>query len=61
MKGKRDLFACLIALKRLLSNNDFKRMSKELYRAIGTLDKKLCLLSRDQILNEMGFPDNWRN
>lgn len=61
LKGKRDLFACLIALKRLLSNNDFKRMSKELYRAIGTLDKKLCLLSRDQILNEMGFPDNWRN
>lgn len=61
LKGKRDLFACLIALKILLSNNDFKRMSKELYRAIGTLDKKLCLLSREQILNEMGFPDNWRD
>ena len=60
LKGKRDLFACLIALKRLLSNNDFKRMSKEIYRAIGTLDKKLSLLTRNEILNEMGFPQNWR-
>ena len=48
-------------IKKTFIYNDFKRMSKELYRAIGTLDKKLCLLSRDQILNEMGFPDNWRN
>lgn len=60
LKGKRDLFACLIALKRLLSNNDYKRMSKEIYRAIGTLDKKLSLLTMDEILNEMGFPQNWR-
>ena len=61
LQGKRDLFACLIALKRLLSNNDFKRMSKEIFRAIGTLDKKLILLTRSEILNEMGFPHNWRN
>lgn len=60
LQGKRDLFACLIALKRLLSNNDFKRMSKELYRALGTLDKKLELLSQKNILDEMGFPENWR-
>jgi abortive infection bacteriophage resistance protein len=61
VKGKRDLFACFIALKRLLSKNDFKRMSKELFRAIGTLDKKLCLLTRKEILDEMGFPENWRD
>ena len=61
LQGKRDLFACLIALKRLLSNNDFKRMSKEIFRAVGTLDKKLNLLTRTEILNEMGFPHNWRD
>ena len=33
-------------------------MSKEIYRAIGTLDKKLSLLTMDEILNEMGFPQN---
>lgn len=59
-QGKRDLFACVIALKRLLSNNDYKRMSKELFRAIRTLNKKLHLLTQEEILNEMGFPPNWR-
>lgn len=58
--GKRDLFACVIALKFLLSHNDYKRMAKEIYRAIGNLDKKLSLLSRDDVLKEMGFPENWR-
>lgn len=58
--GKRDLFACVIALKRLLSHNDYKRMAKEIFRAIGTLEKKLIILSREDVLNEMGFPNNWR-
>ena len=61
LKGKRDLFACMIALKRLLSNNDFKRMNKEIFRAIGTLTKKLTLLTKREVLNEMGFPENWRS
>lgn len=61
LQGKRDLFACFIALKRLLSKNDFKRMSKELNTAILTLDKKLSLLNLKDILNEMGFPSNWRD
>lgn len=60
IQGKRDLFACLIALRRLLSNNDYKRMAKEIFRAIGTVEKKLTILTRDDILNEMGFPSNWR-
>lgn len=59
--GKRDLFACVIALKRLLSHNDYKRMSKEIYRAIGTLSKKLSLLTKEDVLKEMGFPENWRD
>lgn len=60
LQGKRDLFACVIALKRLLSNNDYKRMSKELFRAIRTLNKKLQLLTQEEVLAEMGFPPNWR-
>ena len=58
--GKRDLFACVIALKRLLSNTEYWKMSKELFRAIGTLEKKLVVLTKDDVLKEMGFPDNWR-
>lgn len=60
LKGKRDLFACVIALKRLLSNNDFSKMSKEIFRAIGNLNKKLTILKIEDVLNEMGFPENWR-
>lgn len=59
--GKRDLFACVIALKSLLSKNDFKRMSKEIYRAIRNLEKKLSTLSAQTLLEEMGFPQKWRD
>lgn len=61
IQGKRDLFAALIALKRLLSNNDYKRLSKEIYRAFGNLRKKLIVLHQDDVLKEMGFPANWRD
>ena len=59
--GKRDLFAALIALRRLLSHNDFKRMSREISQAIEILEKKLLVLNRDDVLSEMGFPSNWKS
>lgn len=58
--GKRDLFAAMIAMKRLLSNNDYRRMSKEVFRALGTLSKKLTVINIDDVTKEMGFPKNWR-
>lgn len=36
-------------------------MNKEIFRAIGTLTKKLTLLTKREVLNEMGFPENWRS
>lgn len=59
--GKRDLFAAVIALKMVLSKNDFKRLCKDIYRAIGYLKDRLSVLSLDEILAEMGFPKNWKN
>ena len=56
IQGKRDLFAALIALKRLLSNNDYNRLCKEISCSLTTLEKKLNLLSCKDILNIMGFP-----
>lgn len=61
IQGKRDLFAALIALKRLLSNNDYNRLCKEISCSLTTLEKKLNLLSCKDILNIMGFPENWIN
>jgi len=59
-QGKRDLFAAVIVLKKVLSKNEFKRMTKEIYKAIGILNSKLSVITQDDILNEMGFPNNWR-
>ena len=59
--GKRDLFAVLIALKGLLSNNEYSKLIKELYRAIGILKNKINTISIDNVTLEMGFPINWRD
>ena len=59
--GKRDLFACLIALKKLLSKNDFRRMKRELATGIQTLNRKLQILTEAEIRHEMGFPANWKD
>lgn len=61
VQGKRDLFAAIIALKRLLSKNDYKRMNADLDVALKNLRKKLVILKPEDILNEMGFPNNWKN
>ncbi|MDD3747247.1 MAG: Abi family protein [Anaerostipes sp.] len=58
--GKRDLFAAFISMKLLLSKNDIKRMSKDIYRNLGILYNKLSVLTRDDILDSMGFPQNWK-
>ena len=57
--GKRDLFAAMIVLKRLLSKNDYKRLSKDVNNSLKNLEKKLMILDIDLILKEMGFPRNW--
>lgn len=59
--GKRDLFAVLIALKGLSSNNEYSKLIKELYRAIGILKNKINTISIDNVTLEMGFPINWRD
>ena len=58
--GKRDLYASLIALRVLLSNNDYNRLVKEISTNINRLNGKLSVISIDDVLNEMGFPPNWK-
>ena len=57
--GKRDLFAALIAIKMLSSKNDYQRLKKQLIRNLKYLSKKLKVLSIDEVLACMGFPNNW--
>lgn len=57
--GKNDLFSVVISLKYLLSKNVFNNFIIELKANINNYFAKSDNLLSKQILNEMGFPDNW--
>ena len=59
MYGKRDLFAACIALRYLTSNNDSEKLVDEINININELRPHLHTISTDDVLNEMGFPENW--
>ena len=59
--GKRDLFAVVVALRYLISTEDFKHFKADLSRSIKKVLKKCPHLTEDQLLKEMGFPKNWAN
>lgn len=57
--GKRDLFAAIIILRHLLSNNDFSKLINDLKLIMNQLDKGLNTISKGDITRIMGFPNNW--
>lgn len=57
--GKQDLFAVVISLRYLISGEDFKIFKAALTKLINKVLKQCPHLSRTQLLNAMGFPDNW--
>lgn len=58
--GKRDLFAVMIILKKLLPKNDYNTFIKMVSKNISDLTSKLKVLTEADILNSLGFPPNWR-
>ena len=61
LKCKTDLFAAIIVLRYLLSNNEFKYFFDKLTHQIDKLDKSLHSININDILNIMGFPENWKS
>ena len=59
--GKRDLFAIMIIFKLMLSRNEFRIVIKQLNNELRTLSAKLKVLSEEDVLSCMGFPQDWRN
>jgi abortive infection bacteriophage resistance protein len=57
--GKQDLFAVIIALRYLISNDDFKTFKAALTKLITKVTKQCPHLTHKQLLKEMGFPENW--
>lgn len=57
--GKSDLFAVVIALRYLIGKEDFKKFKRDLLHLINNVLKKCPHISRRQLLDTMGFPENW--
>ena len=57
--GKQDLFSVVIALRYLISDEDFKAFKSGLTKLITKVLKQCPHLTREQLLKEMGFPENW--
>jgi len=58
-KGIRDLFAIVIAFKYFLGNDDFNKFKTSLTNTIEHYIQNTTALSKNDILNAMGFPSNW--
>ena len=59
--GKNDLFSVIIILKSLLSEQQFVNLVNELGYEIDIISGKISVIPMKNILNRMGFPDNWRD
>lgn len=60
-KGKNDVFALIIIMKQMLTEDDFNNMTNELDHIIQTLNYNLNVIKIDVILDHMGFPLNWKD
>ena len=58
--GKNDLFALLIIMKQMLSEEEFKNLTIELEEWIQNLNYNLHTIKIEKILTRMGFPANWK-
>ena len=59
--GKRDLFALMIALRYLLPSSEFGTLKKAVSQEIQTFSSRCQSLASDQLLQAMGFPENWKH
>lgn len=57
--GTRDLFSIIIALKMLLSKNEFRDFYKILIKEIQNLKNSISTIKIEKILEKMGFPRNY--
>lgn len=59
--GKNDLFALLIILKYMLSEEEFRDLYRELEYEVSLLEGKIKVLEVSSILDKIGFPTNWND
>lgn len=60
VSGIQDLFSVVISFKYLLSDEDFGKFKNSLASTIDYYIENTSALSENNILNAMGFPQNWK-
>ena len=60
VKGKNDIFALIIILRQILTNEGVKNLILELDRLIENLKMNLHSIPIEKVLDRMGFPNNWK-
>ena len=58
--GKNDLFALIIILKQMLSDDEFRLLIYEVGYELDILDGKIDSIPQVKILDRMGFPSNFK-
>ncbi len=58
--GKNDLFALLIIMCQMLSDDEFKELINEISYEVDILNGKINAVPLNAVLNKIGFPDNWK-
>ena len=58
--GKNDLFAVVIAFRYLIPNKDFHVFQRKLSRLIDNVSANLTHINSLELLERMGFPQNWK-
>lgn len=61
VKGKKDLFAVVIALKYLLDKKEFASFFNELDESLERFHRQTSQIQAPQLQKLMGFPSNWKN
>lgn len=59
--GKKDLYALIIIMKQLFTDEEFIDLINEIEYVIGQLDSRIDSVSIESVLNKIGFPINWRD
>lgn len=57
--GKKDLFAVVIAFRHLLPKENFMDFKRKLTAEISKTTKNLVHITETELLEHMGFPNNW--
>ncbi len=59
--GKNDLYAMVIIMKQMLSEDEFRDLMNQVSYEADILEGRLHSVSTISILNSCGFPNNWKN